>query len=53
VWIAASTMADERVDEDDAVIAAWRRMRGVFLVLVAAQAGAVRCGGRQAGRGGN
>ena len=34
VWIAASTMADERVDEDDAVIAAWRRMRGVFLVLV-------------------
>jgi 3-deoxy-D-manno-octulosonic-acid transferase len=34
VWIAASTMADERVDEDDAVIAAWRRMRGVFLMLV-------------------
>jgi tetraacyldisaccharide 4'-kinase len=34
VWIAASTMADERVDEDDAVIAAWRKMRGVFLMLV-------------------
>ena len=34
VWIAASTMADERVDEDDAVIAAWRQMRGVFLMLV-------------------
>jgi tetraacyldisaccharide 4'-kinase len=34
VWIAASTMADERVDEDDAVIAAWRGMRGVFLMLV-------------------
>ena len=34
VWIAASTMADERVDEDDAVIAAWRRMRDVFLMLV-------------------
>ena len=34
VWIAASTMADERVDEDDAVIAAWRRMQGVFLMLV-------------------
>jgi len=34
VWIAASTMADEGVDEDDAVIAAWRRMRGVFLMLV-------------------
>jgi tetraacyldisaccharide 4'-kinase len=34
VWIAASTMADERVDEDDAVIAAWRTMRGVFLILV-------------------
>ena len=34
VWIAASTMADERVDEDDAVIAAWRTMSGVFLVLV-------------------
>jgi tetraacyldisaccharide 4'-kinase len=34
VWIAASTMADERVDEDDAVIAAWRQMPGVFLMLV-------------------
>src|ERR1035437_3515249 len=34
VWIAASTMADEHVDEDDAVIAAWRQMRGVFLLLV-------------------
>ena len=34
VWIAASTMADEQVDEDDAVIAAWRQMRGVFLMLV-------------------
>jgi tetraacyldisaccharide 4'-kinase len=34
VWIAASTMADERVDEDDAVIAAWRNMRNVFLMLV-------------------
>ena len=34
VWIAASTMADERVDEDDAVIAAWRKMRSVFLMLV-------------------
>jgi tetraacyldisaccharide 4'-kinase len=34
VWIAASTMADEQVDEDDAVIAAWRQMRGVFLILV-------------------
>ncbi len=34
VWIAASTMADERLDEDDAVIAAWRKMRGVFLMLV-------------------
>ena len=34
VWIAASTMADERVDEDDAVIAAWRQLRGVFLMLV-------------------
>jgi 3-deoxy-D-manno-octulosonic-acid transferase len=34
VWIAASTMADERVDEDDAVIAAWRKMQGVFLMLV-------------------
>ncbi len=34
VWIAASTMADERVDEDDAVIAAWRKIRGVFLILV-------------------
>jgi tetraacyldisaccharide 4'-kinase len=34
VWIAASTMADEQVDEDDAVIAAWRRLRGVFLMLV-------------------
>lgn len=34
VWIAASTMADERVDEDDAVIEAWRGMRGVFLMLV-------------------
>ncbi|MCX6629078.1 MAG: hypothetical protein NTW28_15780, partial [Candidatus Solibacter sp.] len=34
VWIAASTMADERVDEDDAVIAAWRRMEGVLLILV-------------------
>ena len=33
VWIAASTMADERVDEDDAVIAAWRQMRSVFLML--------------------
>ena len=29
-------MADERVDEDDAVIAAWRKLRrpGVFLILV-------------------
>ena len=27
-------MADERVDEDDAVIAAWRNMRNVFLMLV-------------------
>jgi tetraacyldisaccharide 4'-kinase len=27
-------MADERVDEDDAVIAAWRQMPGVFLMLV-------------------
>lgn len=34
VWIAASTMADERVDEDDVVIAAWRKMQGVFLMLV-------------------
>jgi 3-deoxy-D-manno-octulosonic-acid transferase len=34
VWIAASTMADEQVDEDDAVIAAWRQLRGVFLMLV-------------------
>jgi tetraacyldisaccharide 4'-kinase len=34
VWIAASTMADERVDEDDAVIAAWRQLSGVFLMLV-------------------
>ena len=34
VWIAASTMADEHVDEDDVVIAAWRQMRGVFLMLV-------------------
>ena len=34
IWIAASTMADERVDEDDAVIAAWRQMSGVFLMLV-------------------
>jgi 3-deoxy-D-manno-octulosonic-acid transferase len=34
VWIAASTMADEHVDEDDAVIAAWRKMHGVFLMLV-------------------
>jgi 3-deoxy-D-manno-octulosonic-acid transferase len=34
VWIAASTMADERVDEDDVVIEAWRKMRGVFLMLV-------------------
>jgi tetraacyldisaccharide 4'-kinase len=34
VWIAASTMADEQVDEDDVVIAAWRKMHGVFLMLV-------------------
>jgi tetraacyldisaccharide 4'-kinase len=34
VWIAASTMADERVDEDDVAIAAWRKMTGVFLILV-------------------
>jgi tetraacyldisaccharide 4'-kinase len=34
VWIAASTMADEKVDEDDVAIAAWRRMTGVFLILV-------------------
>jgi tetraacyldisaccharide 4'-kinase len=36
VWIAASTMADERIDEDDAVIAAWRALnrRDVFLILV-------------------
>ncbi len=34
VWIAASTMADDVVDEDDAVIAAWRQLRGVFLMLV-------------------
>ena len=35
VWIAASTMADERVDEDDAVIAAWRAdARACFLILV-------------------
>jgi tetraacyldisaccharide 4'-kinase len=36
VWIAASTMADEAIDEDDAVIAAWRALarRDVFLILV-------------------
>jgi tetraacyldisaccharide 4'-kinase len=36
VWIAASTMADEDVDEDDAVIAAWQALarRDVFLILV-------------------
>jgi 3-deoxy-D-manno-octulosonic-acid transferase len=34
VWIAASTMADEIVDEDDAVIAAWRTLPDVFLILV-------------------
>ncbi|MCU1234882.1 MAG: lipid-A-disaccharide synthase [Candidatus Solibacter sp.] len=36
VWIAASTMTDEGIDEDDAVIAAWRelRRRDVFLILV-------------------
>jgi tetraacyldisaccharide 4'-kinase len=36
VWIAASTMVDEQVDEDDAVIAAWRQLtrRDVFLILV-------------------
>lgn len=36
VWIAASTMADESVDEDDLVIAAWRALkrRDVFLILV-------------------
>lgn len=34
VWIAASTMADEAVDEDDAVIDAFRRLQGVFLMLV-------------------
>ncbi len=36
VWIAASTMADEAIDEDDAVIAAWQALarRDVFLILV-------------------
>jgi 3-deoxy-D-manno-octulosonic-acid transferase len=34
VWIAASTMADEVTDEDDAVIAAWQKLSGVFLMLV-------------------
>ena len=36
VWIAASTMADDRVDEDDAVIAAWKQLKGrdIFLILV-------------------
>ncbi len=34
VWIAASTMADESIDEDDAVIAAWRGIPGLFLILV-------------------
>ncbi len=43
VWIAASTMADERVDEDDAVIAAWRNMRERLPDAGAAQAGALRC----------
>ncbi|HEY1493184.1 MAG TPA: tetraacyldisaccharide 4'-kinase [Candidatus Solibacter sp.] len=36
VWIAASTMADDIVDEDDAVIAAWQALprRDIFLILV-------------------
>jgi len=35
VWIAASTMADEHVDEDDAVIAAWRQRRELKLAAIA------------------
>uniref|UniRef100_Q01SE9 Tetraacyldisaccharide 4'-kinase n=1 Tax=Solibacter usitatus (strain Ellin6076) TaxID=234267 RepID=Q01SE9_SOLUE len=36
VWIAASTMADDVIDEDDAVIGAWQSLarRDVFLILV-------------------
>jgi tetraacyldisaccharide 4'-kinase len=34
VWIAASTMADESIDEEDAVLAAHRALPGVFLILV-------------------
>ena len=34
VWIAASTMADDTVDEDDIVIDAFRQLPGVFLMLV-------------------
>ncbi len=55
VWIAASTMppAAGDADEDDAVIAAFQRRRRVpsrpAADLGAAQAGALRRGGRQAG----
>ncbi|MEO8592765.1 MAG: tetraacyldisaccharide 4'-kinase [Candidatus Solibacter sp.] len=34
VWIAASTMWDDVIDEDDAVIAAYREMPELFLMLV-------------------